>query len=144
MSTIIVYPSAAEYWLSNQSIGSVKEFSKPIHIMVPDANSRRFLKDYVYHVQPKNLPEGSFIDLDPLLSICSPELCFLEAALAIKSLHKLVCFANDLCAMYVKDESKLYQQRQRKAVTSTSAIRRFLEDVDGVFTWVVFRYRNRR
>ena len=132
MSTTIVYPSAAEYWLSHPLKSSVNEFSKPLHVMVPDLDSRRYLKGFSYHLQPKNLPESSFIKLNPLLSICSPELCYLQAALSIKSLPKLVCFANDLCAIYVKDNSIQYQQRQRESITSTAEIRHYLESVTGV------------
>ena len=62
MSTTIVYPSAAEYWLSHPLKSSVDEFSKPVHVMVPDLDSRRYLKGFSYHLQPKNLPESSFIN----------------------------------------------------------------------------------
>ena len=89
MSMNIVYPSAAEYWLSHPLKGNIDEFSKPIHVMVPDVTSRKKKKDFVYHVQPKNLSERSFTKINPILSVCSPELCFLEAALSIKSLPKL-------------------------------------------------------
>ena len=128
----IVYSSAVEYWLSHPLKKSVDEFSKPVHVMVPDVESRRYLKDYSYHVQPGNLPKGSFIKLNPFLSVCSPELCFLQAALFIKSFPRLVCFANDLCAIYVKDSTLQYQQRQRESITSTAEIRHYLESVTGV------------
>ena len=132
MSTTIVYPSAAEYWLAHPLKGFVEDFSRPIHVTVPDAGSRRFLKDYVYHVQPKDLPKNSFVKVNSVLSVSSPELCFLQAALSIKSLPKLVCFANDLCAIYVKDNSTQFQQHQREAITSTAQIRHFLEHISGV------------
>lgn len=133
MSECIVYPSAVEYWLTHPPKNYLQFYSNPVHLMVPTAALRRPKKGYVYHVQPNNLPDKSFIQINPNLLVCTPELCFLQAALYIKSLSQLVCFANDLCGIYVKDSTNQYGQISRIPITSKSNIQNYLDLASGCY-----------
>ena len=157
MATIITYPSALEYWLSEigipycfhfdvasarvknseviESTTSRKDiirttnklnFSEPVHVAVSGRIKRASTETVVFHRLPDRLPENSFFKIDDNLYIICPELCFVHAAVALP-VHKLVLLANELCAIYIKDETEEYGQRKRIPVTNTRAIRSYIE-----------------
>ena len=156
MATIITYPSALEYWLYEKGIpyyfhfyshdsrvknkevlqsscsrkditSSLEElkFSSPVHVLVSDAVNRVSSETIITHKMPEHLPEYSFIKISEDIFIVSPELCFLQASSSL-SIPELVLLANDLCAIYIKDDQEEYFQRKRTPVTTTGNIRAYI------------------
>ena len=162
MAAIIAYPSAMEYWLKEkgipyhfrfdpmssgvknkeilktnfyraeiiQSVNELK-FSEPVHVLVTERARRNATESMVFHRAPKQLPANCFMRITDGLYICTPEFCFLQAAREL-SLPVLVLLANDLCAIYIKDEEKEYCQRSREPVTTVKKIRNFLKQAGNV------------
>ena len=157
MATIITYPSALEFWLSEtglpyyfhfdkyssnvknkeilQSESSRKEildlidrlsFSSPVHIAVSGHTRRNSTERIIFHKLPDYLPENSFYKITDNLYIASPELCFVQAAMEL-SVPELVLLANELCAIYIKDELEEFGQRKREPVTTTYSISSYIK-----------------
>ncbi len=156
MATVITYPSAMEYWLQEKGIpfhfrfyaessgaknkdilrssfhrGDLLQqleelnFSKPVHVLVSDRTSRNAMESVVFHMMPKALPANCFLKISDGLYICTPEYCFVQSAQHL-SLPELVLLANDLCAIYIKDNEEEYFQRKREPVTTIRKLRNFL------------------
>lgn len=108
--------------------------SLPISLMVSEKTNRNSTIAYRKFIQPKNLPQKSFVKLNtnlyPALDqyeilIASPEYCFLCAAKDYP-LCQLVEIGTNLCAIYVKDSSSSFYQRQRKPLVSQSALEKYV------------------
>jgi len=154
MKVYITYPTALEYWLyergfrvaqslkksdqieitGRKSLSEIVNwfnFKDPVHIAVNAGICRKSKKGLVFHLIPKDLPQGSFIRISKDIYIACPELCFLLAAGDL-TFHKLVLLANNLCAQYVQDETEDFGQRHREPVTSTELIGTYLESARGI------------
>ena len=160
MFTPITFPTALFFWLTydnnkslqyleklpgelsktvfhrNSLLASDQEYSlqAPLHIMVPKDSLRHHGPQFICHVMPQNLPEGSFVQLTGSTFIISPELCFLLSAnyLSIPELTVLAC---DLCGIYAHDERAEYSQISRRPVTSSTEIKNYLNKtrrIDGI------------
>lgn len=156
MATIITYPSALEYWLSDNGIpyhyhfdrysSKVKNkeilhsetsreeicrsiemlhFSLPVHVAVPNHIKRSRSETAVFHRLQNPLPDYSFHKVSDSIFIASPELCFIQAAAEL-SVPELVLLANELCAIYIKDETEEFGQRRRDPVTTTNSISAYI------------------
>ena len=157
MATIITYPSALEYWLKEngipyhfhfdidsskvrnkevlESVTSRKDiicaaerlnFLEPVHVAVSDYIKRASTETVVFHKLPECLPEFSFFKISQSIYIECPELCFVQAA-SFLSFHELVLLANELCAIYIKDDVEEYGQRKRTPVTTTKKIAGYID-----------------
>lgn len=162
MAAIITYPSAIEYWLREkgipyhfrfdpmssgvnnkavqratssradiiQSVNELK-FTEPVHVLAVESVQRNATDSIVFHRMPKKLPANSFLKVSEGIYICSPEYCFLQAAKYL-SFPQLVLLANDLCAIYMKDDETEYQQRRRDPITTVKKIQSFLNQSNNI------------
>lgn len=151
MFSPITYPTAKEFWLKNDISNALApvtsrqinragttesqllDFSNqhhlqlPIHIMVPDANSRySFGSDIHAHIIPKGIAKTSFIEAADSIYIVCPELCFLLAAKEL-TIPELAVLATNFCAMYKINPSETLGQEPRVPITNIEKMKKYLE-----------------
>ncbi len=100
----------------------------PLHIMVPDKSLRSRGSLFKTHVMPRDLPNGSFVQMDDIIQITSPELTFLLGAndLSVAELTVLAC---DLCGIYYFDPYAEIGQSSREQITTVEEISSYLDKV---------------
>lgn len=156
MITAITFPSALHFWkhydnkielhessnLSTEqpfdsymkssliSFAAMHGIRIPLHIMVPSKEQRK-KGEFISHVIPKGLPEGSFVQLSDVIHITSPELTFLLAAKTM-SIAELAVLACDLAGIYYLKESAEFGQEQRTPITSVEKIAEYLQNVQRI------------
>ena len=111
------------------SIAKRYGLSLPLYIMVNEAGNRNHGITCHSCVRPKILPKESFIQLDDVVYISSPELCFLQMTRFLP-LPKLIEIANNLCSIYSLDKSVTYGQTVREALIEVNHIQTFLDHCD--------------
>lgn len=112
------------------SFAAMQGMEIPLHIMVSNKGQRK-KGEFISHVIPKGLPEGSFVQLSEAVHIASPELTFLLAAKTM-SIAELAVLACDLSGIYYLAESAEYGQKQRTPITSVEKIAGYLQNVQQV------------
>ena len=106
-------------------------FKKPLHIGVTEKTMRNQIDNLKIHLLPDPLPENSLIFVSDGIYVCSPELCFLQAANEL-SLPELVFLGIELCAIYCRDEDSEYGQRRRDPLMSLASLEGFLNQANNL------------
>lgn len=153
MEPVLSHASALEYWKSVR-VGSrhfcqvthakklivfppnVKEFaepgpwwlSKPLHVLVADAATRRESRGVASHVWSAALPKGSILDSENGFYVCSPELTFLQAA-DVLDVVDLIELAYEFCGTY---DISTGETRSCAPLTSIAKLRAYASKADGV------------
>lgn len=114
-------------------IAFAKEYnlSLPVTIMAANRNQRLKGESFRCVARPDALPYKSFISLDDVIVVSSPELCFLQIAQEMP-FCRLVEAANNLCGTYVKSESAEFGQKSRSPLTNVGSIERYLKQAAGM------------
>ena len=105
----------------------------PLHILVPNQQSRVRSKNVVAHVAWRNMPVGSVLWLDEHSSVVCPELLFLQMAGSF-SLSALVMLGMELCGHFSRraDEPLMGDVVDGiPAVTSVERLESYLAGVKG-------------
>ena len=105
--------------------------SEPIHLLVPDASSRRRCKRARLHVCSHQLPERSFVKLSRRVMIASPELTCLSIAPST-SFPLLVEFLYELCGRYRLPNGRGGDAVELPPATTVVDIERFVDKARGV------------
>lgn len=156
MATIITYPSALEYWLSEEGIPYYAHFDRYSSAVsnkevVQDISERRgiiqsidklLFPSPVHVAVPDNVKRNSTETIIfHRLPVHLPEHTFYKVidhiyivcpeycfvqAAIDLSVPELILKANDLCSIYINDEMEMYGQRKRDPVTTTAKIRAYL------------------
>ena len=119
---------------TGSEIASEYSLGLPLHIMVPDERHKYNTENTVCHVRPAFLPSGSFVILDKLTVVASPELCFVLAARSF-SIPMLVKLGHNLCSRYVLDTNKPTNQRFREPICNVKTLNEYVErcgNIEGV------------
>ncbi len=109
-------------------------FCLPLHLGVPKSAMREETDSLKMHLLSEHLPDNSFVEVAAGVYVCSPELCFLQAARDL-SLHELVLLGNELCAIYKRDPYSPYNQSRRDMLMTKKSLNKFLDgakDIKGV------------
>jgi len=76
----------------------------PLHVLIGSANARKTTQSLHCHVGTGEYPGGSFIRMDSGMTVCSPELCFLQMGGEL-SLVDLVKLGFEFCGSYRLNEA---------------------------------------
>lgn len=105
--------------------------SEPIHLLVPDASSRRRCKRTKLHVCSHRLPERSFVKLSRHVMVASPELTCLSIAPSTP-FPLLVEFLYELCGRYRLPDGRGGDATELPPATTVAGIERFADKARGV------------
>lgn len=105
--------------------------SEPIHLLVPDASSRRRCKRTKLHVCSHRLPERSFVKLSSRVMVASPELTCLSIAPSTP-FPLLVEFLYELCGRYRLPDGRGGDATELPPATTVAGIERFADKARGV------------
>lgn len=157
MSLIVSHESALCYWLTKMgdecvpdysdvgtlarataSMGEVREAllpvdyseKKPLHLLVPDQQGLRSLRQVKTHLFSGRLPPGSLCELSGANYVSSPEFTFLQVA-AGRSLIETLELGYYLCGSFSIGEKGCGYTGQRPPLTTPEDIARFLDSADG-------------
>jgi len=162
MATIITFPSALEYWLSEKGIPYHFHFdrysSRVKNKIVLLSNTSG--KDLLNSVKTLNFTLPVHLSVTEHVKRFSnssvvfhklpthlPEYSFYQIAestyiaspelcfiqaAAVLSVPELVLLANELCGIYVKDCTEEYGQRRREPVTTTASIRSYINKAEKI------------
>jgi len=108
-----------------QDLADEYDLSLPLIVMADTPSGRKHSKQLYSKTRSHNHPEKAFIQLDSSVYVSCPELCFLQLASEF-SLPKLIEVGNNLCAIYVRNDSSYFQMK-REPVASVNSIMNFLE-----------------
>ena len=98
----------------------------PLSVMACKSTLRCQTDEMHCYIRSKNLPERSFLKLDEVVYISSPELCITQVAPSL-SLERLIETINNLCAIYVQNPAATFFQSSRAPLTSVKAISSFVK-----------------
>lgn len=104
----------------------------PLSVLFPDAASRTKRADFDCHILPKNIVPESFIKLTDDLYIICPELAFILAARHMY-VAELVNLANDLCAIYRRDDISPLGQSGRKQITDIKRLSTYIKHTGNAY-----------
>lgn len=105
--------------------------SEPIHLLAPDASSRRRCKRTKLHVCSHRLPERSFVKLSRHVMVASPELTCLSIAPSTP-FPLLVEFLYELCGRYRLPDGRGGDATELPPATTVAGIERFADKARGV------------
>ena len=97
---------------------------RPLHVVLPEGNAPRSTASVRFH-ESRLLKSSLFRSYAQNIFISSPELTFIQMA-SVLSLDELVCFGNELCSTYVRDEYSPKGFTDRPPVTSKKELTRFV------------------
>lgn len=126
----------ADYHISHrqvhyQNISAKLGLSLPVYVMANKETDRGDFPFMKPCIRPKHLPDQSFIQLNDLICISSPELCFVQMA-RILPIAKLIEVANNLCAIYALDNQVNYGFAARDSIIKPEDIVSFLQRAKGL------------
>lgn len=153
MDPVLSHASALEYWKSVR-VGSrhfrqvsrarkliaippqVGEFaepgpwwlSRPLHVLVDSAATRRNSQGVVSHVWSAALPKGAILDSENGFCVCSPELTFLQMADILDTVD-LVELAFEFCGTY---DISTGETRACAPLTTVAKLKSFAAKAEGV------------
>lgn len=104
------------------------EEEERLHLLVPRRSGIRPTKRLVFHQACLALPPGSLLELSPKVSVCSPELLFVQMA-SVLEMGELVALGYELCGCYPMGDGSLKVRRQ---LTTPSRLRAFVQRVKGM------------
>lgn len=153
MDPILSHTSALEYWRSvrigSRSFRAVEDprsllvcppkkedlaepgpwwLTRPLHVLVGEATSRRVSSEVVSHVQSGPLPARAILDTQNGFCVCSPELCFVQTARSL-GLAKTIELGYELCGTY---DISVDDLRECAPLTSVERLTAFVEAVGAV------------
>ena len=106
--------------------------SDPVHILVSDTESRRYVSGWTYHICSADLPQGSFWRIAQQLYVTSPELSFLLMGGELTE-AQMAEYATNLCASYfIEMPNRAIRPRSRQ-VTSIEKIGAYLHNMHAVY-----------
>lgn len=77
----------------------------PLHVLAQPKEGRHPTKRIRFHQLAAALPRGTFLEIAPGISVCSPELVFVQMAETL-SFGELVALGYELCGCYPLDENR--------------------------------------
>ena len=104
---------------------------RPLHILVPARDCRRYIAGCCAHTSIRDLPPRSILWLDEHASIVSPELLFLQMA-DVFSFPALVMLGYELCGHFARSPSEPRDgviSDDMAAATDTASIKSYLSKV---------------
>jgi very-short-patch-repair endonuclease len=109
------------------------QFALPLHVLVGSSNARKATQALHCHIYSEASPEGSFIEIAEGVSVCSPELCFVQMANEL-SLEKTIMLGFEFCGSYRlgnrEDESRGF--RDDLPLTSVAKLKAYIEKVPSI------------
>ena len=106
--------------------------SHPVHILVPDKQSRIQTQKIVSHVLQGPLPAKSLVRLSDSVYASSPELCFVQLAGSV-CLVKLIRLGFELCGSYALSRVDGRGFEVRSPLTDVSSLEEYLSAAKGMY-----------
>lgn len=103
---------------------ALDQLSRPLHVLVSRAQSKRSYPYIVNHQTSRRLPKGAILDLGIGVYFCSPELCFVQMA-TVLDFPQLVELGFELCGTY----DKLRENYDCKPLTTVKKLDEFCKKV---------------
>lgn len=108
----------------------LREYRRPIHILVPDKGARIRSKHITSHLWRGAVPPNSFVRASKDAYVASPELCFLQEA--DTDLRKLICLGYELCGSYAVRRLSGQGFVNRKPLSNTLKMNAYAASAQGV------------